>query len=349
VSSSDVPEDTGEASGARSAPDVAAVIEPAIHERPSLEERTGQPRPRVRTHIEGFDLIRVLSAFNVVSFHVLAISNGLVGRGSVAAFVMIAAALPAMRPDLGPFGRYARRRAARILVPWLVWSAVYGLFVAARYLRSGIVPPWTVNWLLVGTYIHLWFFIFILVAGLAMWWMLRFVKSVRSDRAALGLLVCAAPLVVLVHPALGAWEPKTPFGLWTLCFPALLIGLALGIACRDDDERRRTRCVLTIGAITLGAAMAAALTGSVSMLLSYGIPALLIPGALLLPIRVGPVVRAFAGVSMGIYAAHPLVLIALRHFTGDTLPVFVSAPLVFLSAAALAALIRRVPGGTWIA
>ncbi len=315
-----------------------------------IESRTADTidKPRVRAHIEGFELVRVLSALNVVTFHVLALTSGLIGRGSVCAFVMIAAALPAMQPDLGPFGRYARRRAARILTPWLIWSAVYGAVAGARYLRSGIVPPWNYNWLMIGTSIHLWFFVFIFFAGLGLWWTLHAVEGVSPSRAALGLTFCAAPLIVFYSQLTAVWEPPTPFGLWTICFPALLIGLALGLVCREEDARR-TRGVILIASITLLAAVTAGLTGSVPILLSYGIPALLIPGALLLPIRVGPVIRGLASVSMGIYTTHPLVLIVLRHCCGETIPPAACVPIVFLSAAALAAMIRRFPGGTWLA
>jgi len=301
--------------------------------------------PAKTTYVEGFEIVRVLSAFNVVTFHVLAISNGLVGRGSVAAFVMIAGALPAMRPDLGPFRGYAWRRAERILFPWLVWSAVYGAIAGLRMLSGGHEVPWTAHWLAIGTAIHLWFFVFAFAASLVVWWLLRLLHHMAPQRAAVLLFAFAAPLIVL-EPQLAEWlEPPSPFGLWLLCAPALLIGVGLGMACRAASRRIVSRTILLGAGFTLLAACIAGGMGSTTLLLSYGIPALVVPAALLFPWRQTPAVRYFADVAMGIYASHPLVLIVLRHIYGDSLPAVIGAPVVFLAATALSKGIKRLPLG----
>lgn len=296
-------------------------------------------------HIDGFDLVRVFSAFNVVLFHVLAVRNGLWGRGSVIAFVMIAAALPAMRPHLGPFGKYARRRAHRILLPWAFWSAVYGSIAAARYYRSGTNPGWNWSTLLIGTCEHLWFFVYIFVVSLAIWGFLRVFDRVAISNAATGLSLVAGIMILLNAHYPPFFDGVPPLGIWWRCVPAVFLGIAFGLAQRLESQRDRSRIVLFASGATLAAAVIAGLTGSATTMVSFGIPGILLPLALIVPWKRRPVVEFIADVAMGIYATHPLMLLAVRHFWGDTLSPVVSAPAVFLGALALSKAIKRIPGG----
>jgi hypothetical protein len=205
------------------------------------------PAAKSSHHIDGFDVARVLSAFNVVLFHVLAVRNGLWGRGSVIAFVMIAAALPAMRLDLGPFGQYLRRRAHRILLPWAFWSAVYGSIEAARYFHSGHVPGWTTSNLLIGTCDHLWFFVYIFFASLAIWGLLRVLENVPLTVAANGLVCVAAPMILINAHFPPFFDGISPFGIWWRCAPAILLGISFGYARRIESRSARDRLILLTG------------------------------------------------------------------------------------------------------
>ncbi|MGE3314802.1 MAG: acyltransferase [Planctomycetaceae bacterium] len=296
-------------------------------------------------HIDGFDLVRVFSAFNVVLFHVLAVRNGLWGRGSVIAFVMIAATLPAMRPDLGRFGKYTRRRAHRILLPWAVWSVVYGLIELTRYLHSGRLPGWTWSNLLIGTSEHLWFFVYIFIASILLWGMLRVFRNVPLTVAATGLTLIAAPMIVINAHSPPFFDGTPPFGIWWRCFPAILLGISLGFAQRMGSKSKNSRSILFTGSVVLLAAAVSGATGSLTMMFSYGVPAILLPAAMLLPWKNGRFVDFVADVSMGIYATHPLMLLVVRHFWGDALSPLVSAPMVFVGALAISKGIKRLPGG----
>jgi peptidoglycan/LPS O-acetylase OafA/YrhL len=257
---------------------------------------------------------------------------------------MIAAALPAMRPDLGPFGKYAGRRAHRILLPWAVWTAVYGLIEGARYLHSGTIPNWTVSNLLIGTSYHLWFFVYIFFASLAIWWMLSGLRRVSLLSAATTLSLIAAPVILINAHYPPFFDHISPFGIWWKSAPAILLGVAFGLSRRmEPDAGRRAVCIA--GGATLVAALAAGLTGSLPMMLSYGIPGILIPLALLVPWKKGAAVEFIADVSMGIYASHPLMLLVVRHFWGDTLSPLISAPAVFVGALLISKAIKRLPGG----
>src|SRR5579862_6134658 len=186
-----------------------------------LDLPTAAPRPacqtildRGREQVEGYDLVRFFASINVVLFHVLAVPDGLIGRGGIPAFLMIAGSLPAMQGDLGSFGQYARRRGARILGPWLFWSAFYAVVAAARYARHGTTPQWTAASLIVGSAVHLWFFPAIFLGTLAVWILLNVSRSIATDRLAIGLAAAAALLLMLQPQITAQLQLNFPIAQW---------------------------------------------------------------------------------------------------------------------------------------
>jgi peptidoglycan/LPS O-acetylase OafA/YrhL len=300
--------------------------------------------PAKTQRIEGYDIIRILAAFNIVLSHAVRNPSGLIGRGGVPAFLMIAASIPAMKADLGPFGPYARNRIRRVGVPWLFWSAFYGIVAVLWYLAGGNLPNWTVHWVFIGTMVHLWFFPYVLVAGLGLWWLLEGLRNVKPQMAAFGLAAVAALLILLCALVLDYTWP-VPYGEWLMGLPGFLVGIAFGLACRIPDQASRRRTIVIAGGITLAAAIGALALGSPQMTLSFAPGAILVPAALLLPIHSGRAIRGFAAVSMGVYATHPFVAMVLRRLTGNSWPLWLSVPTVFVGAIAFSMAIKRTSWG----
>lgn len=83
--------------------------------------------------------------------------------------LLVVLAFPAAQRNT--FLHFGRSRAQRLLLPWLVWSAIYGAMKLAEVAVTGVplrheFAPWM--WL-VGTAIHLWFLPFAFVTSLAVW------------------------------------------------------------------------------------------------------------------------------------------------------------------------------------
>jgi len=299
------------------------------------------PVAKASARIESYDWVRLLAAINVVLFHVSPSPTGYLGRGGVPAFLMIAASIPAMKTGLEAFGPFAAHRARRILVPWLFWSAVFGLVAGARYLHRGIVPEWTVHELLIGTSMHLWFFPAVFVGTLLVWIVLRLIDPLDNSRA-LVLILGGGLGLFAIH----AWLSKNgalsvPYGHWAFAAPALAIGMALGLACRESNRSRRAALVITVGfAAVLGAGLHWAIDEKGSAI-SYFLAGTALPATLLLPLHSGVVLQSFTRVSLGVYALHPLVYLGLQSFVGPRLnTVWIALPAVFLGAVAIAALMR---------
>jgi surface polysaccharide O-acyltransferase-like enzyme len=317
------------------------VAELAIHGEPLAE--SAQSRAR---RIEGYDWIRLLAAINVIVFHVTATQTGLIGRGGVPAFLMIAGSLPAMRFEMESFGTFARRRARRILVPWLAWSGLFGAVAGVRYLRHGLVPEWTIHHVFVGTAIHLWFFPAVFGGTLLVWILLRLTGQLSGTVAFVGVLAAGIALFG-VH----AWSSRSfslpaPYGQWFFAAPALILGVALGLAYRECVLSRRRLLVLIVCLATMLGALLHAAIGDTGSGISYVVAGLSLPAALLLPIRSGPLLQNFTKVSLGVYASHPLIDQGLHSLVSTrSVSVWFAVPAVFVGTVAFSALLRKVPGG----
>jgi surface polysaccharide O-acyltransferase-like enzyme len=114
------------------------------------------------------DALRVVAMLDIVAIHVTG-HYLLYGMG-LPAFIIVSVALAVRRAELPTVGDTIRKRASRILLPWLVWTAFFGV---NRLLWAAADPDRTVGdlffpWMLAaGTSIHLWFLPFIFVAEVA--------------------------------------------------------------------------------------------------------------------------------------------------------------------------------------
>jgi surface polysaccharide O-acyltransferase-like enzyme len=315
--------------------------EPEIRTQPASEPTRSRP-----ARVEGYDWIRLLAAINVVIFHVASTPSGLIGRGGVPAFLMIAGSIPAMRLEIEPFGRFLRHRARRILIPWLFWSGLYAAVAGARYWRHGIVPEWSIHSLFVGTAIHLWFFPAAFVGGLLIWPLLRFVNSLSAAAAFTTVGALAAALFATHAWLSNAWSLIAPYGQWLFGAPALAVGVALGLACRERLASRRRLLIALAGLVAIVAVGLYVMIGDGPSGISYLFAGTIVPSALLLPIRSNAVLRQFTQVALGVYASHPLVHLGLQSVMSPRwAPVWFMALAVFLGAVAISALLRKAPWG----
>lgn len=125
----------------------------------------------------GLDAARVLSTFGVVWVHTLEIQEQSVEAVTLGRFgtsfytlgaVFLAARPHFFRPEVETW-EIARKRAKRLLVPYLMWSGIYAAFYLATMLPQGyslheITRYWGPFF---GTAPHLWFLPFAFVAGVA--------------------------------------------------------------------------------------------------------------------------------------------------------------------------------------
>ncbi len=225
---------------------------------------------RAPSRVAGIDAGRVMATFAIVWVHTSEIQGipaqwSALGRFGTS-FYIVSAVLMSARPLF--LGRVTdgptvlRKRAKRLLIPFLLWSVVYAAFYFGTMLPQGYqVAEVTRYWgLLTGTAPHLWFLPFAFVASAATAFTVPVLLRWKTER----LLVLLVGLVLgayalsygLLLPELdrqaltrlrlvrlGRWIEELPLLLGALAGVALY-GRSLGILERLGRKRRRRLALL---------------------------------------------------------------------------------------------------------
>lgn len=286
----------------------------------------GIPMPRNAT----YDYARLLAAFGIVLFHAGGPAAS-IGYAALPFFLMLVIwfAMPAAQTQ--GFAAYTRTRAQRLLMPWLIWSALYGALKLAEVLVTPATfrAEFSLYMCLTGPALHLWFLPAAFLACLGIQPLVRHMPV--SGHAPLALAMTLAALALL-----GFGQNQTlpiPFAQWVYVAPAACLGLALALL-------RRTP--LLAGVLTLSLILSAWLLGWHQGVWQLGLAALtlLICGKIHLPASRAS--QHAAGLSLGIYLAHPMVFSVLERLTTLSPSTLIYAATATLGAMAIAALVDRV-------
>jgi hypothetical protein len=255
------------------------------------------------------DLLRLLASFAVVRHHMRGDLLFGVGFG-LPLFLVVLLGLATASTKSEPPGRFARRKAGYLLVPWLRWSVIYlAILSAADVARGG--RAWSrigVSTLFAGGEPSLWFLPFAAAAVYPVRLLARAAARVPATRAA-GIASAAAVVATLVVArAMEIELPDMPVRAWLRVSPALLWGLALGQSTRARDSTSRAAVLLPI-AILAGASLLAPPIAAAADDLPrrFGVAVLLACVGFGCPVAVPSLVRRASTLTFGVYLVHPLL------------------------------------------
>ena len=258
----------------------------------------------------GIDALRVLGAAAIVWFH-LHLPGDWIAMAALHVFVILAVHFGADRP--------LSRHASRLLIPWALWSALYGLAKIAQALAHGtpILHEFAPFMLLTGPSVHLWFLPFTF--------------------AVLALIARAPPLPgwappVLMLAVLGIMRLgpyPAPAAQWAHVLPAAVLGLWM--ASRNSP-------LIPLG-LTAAAAAALWAAGFGRGIEQTALAALACLAAFVVPLPGHSGLRALAAMSFGVYLAHPLIVAFLLE--AGMVPSLALFGLAFGASLALSAAIRH--------
>ncbi len=266
----------------------------------------------------GLRLVRTLAMLSIVAFHIdheplFGIAFGLIS------LQVVMCALATRRARAPRFAPFAKRRATRLLVPWVFWSALYLLFEFARALRwddgfTSHLKPWM--WGSGGAY-HLWFLPFAFVASLVVVGVKRLVQSAPKRGSVLFFAALGAALVLAATPLRSALEPAVPFDCWIDGLPTLAFGLALGTALSIDDLRERQLgifCIALLGALPslFNGALDGVFPASAMLAERFAIGVPFVCLGLMVRIPKSRTLAALASVNMGVYLVHVFAIGAVQ-------------------------------------
>lgn len=314
-------------------------------------------RPVAVSHgyrIANIERLRILSAAAVVCFHTcgeLSIARHL-GTVGILVFLITLCAFVVNRPEPLDPAIAIRRKARRLLKPWLFWSMVYGILPVLKVVHRGVPFSDAFDWtmLVTGTRIHLWFLPFAFAAAL----LLVFVHRALADRPNPHIVTAAILMGVLsvfgFSIIQSCVQPPTPLRQWVLGAPAIVLGLAVGrITVQHKAEDRRNLYLLTIlSPLAAYAALAWLFSGSWveyagTFAFRYCASVAVICFALQRQGTLDPISRKLASLSYGIYLVHPLIMVLLHELRISMRQPFVSFLLVLLFSAVLTEVLKRLP------
>jgi peptidoglycan/LPS O-acetylase OafA/YrhL len=285
-------------------------------------------------HRQSIDLARFVASFGVVWAHAHGTPDDWVGHLSLGLFLVLTAFLAGQSAQRAGGAYPFLRRAQRILLPWLAWSAFYrmlDLYVSDRPDRFVLLSdPWS---LLYGSVIHLWFLPFVALAMSAVG------PVVRRVRSPAGLAVAVAVLLAMSLPLLAlhsAGRLVAPFAQWSFAVPLYGLGLLLAVAQPMERGWWLTVASLIMTVFSLGLVA--------PILWPWTIAASVLVFGLFwrLPLR-GRLLPALGQAAFGIYLSHLFFLLVSYKLLGTAASPAILSVTTFLMAWAGTVLLRRIP------
>ncbi|WP_340107308.1 acyltransferase family protein [Pikeienuella sp. HZG-20] len=256
------------------------------------------------------DRLRFVGALGIVWFHIGA-PGASVGHAALLMFMMLLVYFSAGRP--------LAERAHRLLMPWLIWSVIYGALKVADAIVSGHPLSSEFDWwmLATGPSLHLWFLPF----------SFAFVVLSRVLESSAAQMVAVVVGIVALWAA-DAVKLPPPLAEWVFVAPAALTGLAM----------RWWPPSIVLG-IVVAATMILASLGPNSMVAWKLCFAALIVLVALRGAREGTPRSAWLGsLSLGIYLVHPAIAAMAMRVGLENRPFYL---VVVGGTVAVAILIRR--------
>lgn len=257
----------------------------------------------------GLDLARIVAAFFVIWDHLHA-PGWQAGDTALGLFLFLAAFLTVQSYERNPGTGFWRKRAARLLVPWLFWCVFYR--VLDDVMSDGpfilLSDPLT---LITGPHFHLWFLPFTAI------WMVAATLLSQHVRSRITLAMAMGGLVALAVP-LGWVLTNRQFDLpvlqWAFALPLFLLGALHAIALRLDAAWLTWAAAATMSAIVVVLHPEFCAVQAILTLVVFEF-------FWRLPIRATWPTTA-AGYAFGVYLLHPFfILVAYKLFGVDVAPI----------------------------
>jgi surface polysaccharide O-acyltransferase-like enzyme len=279
-----------------------------------------------RSRIANIERLRILSAFGVASFHT---HDWFPRSFGVAGFIILLLSFCAFvvnKPEPYGVAKVAKRKAQRLLKPWLFWSIIYGGLGLVKIVHENVSfsEVFSPTMLLTGTRIHLWFLPFAFVAALFLAAIHRKIVGIPDSFTIVTAISIGALCVFGCSVIQSRFYPPTPLAQWILGLPAIPLGFAIGrIKILQRIEDRKKYFVLIILS-TMAACIACMVLAWFShgvwfdfgtkFAIRYFVSLVIFCSALIWRGKLDPVSTKLASLSYGIYLIHPLVVVPFYQF-----------------------------------
>lgn len=318
---------------------------------PELVANAPAAEPRKAERLSNVERLRIVAMLEIVTFHAgEAIGSGaqrlpLVAGLGLPVFLLLNNAFNCTLAERMGTRKFLDVKVSRLLLPWLIWSALYALVIVAESVRHDepVAERFSLWMIVGGTYTHLWFVPFalfgsLLIAGL----------QARTREVSNPLMAGVTFAVGVVFTAAGAWlfEATTidwPMLQWLFALPSPLLGFALGRLLLAQNRELQRRATVGISLVALGLLGLGLAWVMPEMVRRYAVSMALVSVFFLWPGKADAVSKRFTPLLFGIYLAHPLLVRAYQAAHLPQLPTALLGVLVFLGAASFVEVLRRTP------
>ncbi|MGE5295818.1 MAG: acyltransferase family protein [Solirubrobacterales bacterium] len=270
------------------------------------------------TRVANIDRLRILAAIGIVWFH----TDGAPYRGIVYAglpiFLLVFCSLLTSQGCTGATADFLKRRWNRLLKPWLFWSVIYGLCRLVKVRHDVDISSFrgmiSVETILAGPSIHLWYLPYAFAAGIVIRELNRWTRHISSTTVILTSAAVGAAL--LAAHSLWSWDHLArPLPQWEFGLAAIPLGVAIGRCLTIPSQERQRRFLLAISLIVILECQVLYWFGFGVPLLPYAIGVVSVCFAYCWEIRSDVVVASLAPLTFGVYLIHPLVILGLRQIS----------------------------------
>lgn len=294
--------------------------------------------------LANWDRLRAIAVFDIIAFHVPNSSGHGVFAIGLPLFLLLSIALGVRRRQPEKVGHYVRQRGRRLLLPWVIWSGIYAVYVCYRAWRLQVDPTSMFDWsmLIGGTYYHLWFLPCLFALGLLALGINKITRRIAPWRVAIGAAVAGIVMVAAVT-ILGGFKWNLLTRNWLLALPSVAIGLMFGrlLACHAAMWGRAYFRWTAVALIPLTLLALYFIPGT--PLARYDLAVVAMIAAIGWPGRGDAVTTRIQPLILGIYLVHPIVLEGLYSLGVPTDSVLLFAVLALGVSAVIIQAIRWTP------
>jgi surface polysaccharide O-acyltransferase-like enzyme len=304
-----------------------------------VERRTAAVR------LANVERLRLIAMFEIVAFHVSEQRLPIIAGLGLPTFLLLNNAFNCTLSERMGSAAFLRIKVSRLLMPWLVWSVVYGAVLVLERLRHDepLVEGFSAWMIIGGTYDHLWFVPFALFGGVLVAWLQATTRQLPDRAVVLASLMTGSSLAALVAFIFSSFSIDWPALQWLFALPSPVLGFAVGRAVLGGDRKLIAQtatlaCIAALGcwALSTGLTVPEVVTRYATSLGVLGL-------AFMWPGQADGVSQRLTPLLFGIYLVHPLIL---RMYLASHLPIPPVTPfaaLVFVAAALVVVGLRRTP------
>jgi fucose 4-O-acetylase-like acetyltransferase len=269
------------------------------------------------------------------------------------AFLLIFCAFIVNKPKPDSIRNMAKKKAQRLLVPWLFWCAIYGIMKVIKTVIEGstLYDNFSISMFLTGPRLHLWFLPYAFIAALCLNYLHNLTEKIPLQTSTLIMSVIGVVALLVSSIILANVELPLPFGHWIFGLPALLLGFAVGQnTLSEKGHSGHNPCFYIIPMIIAVSVTLYGLGYTDRMLLAcdlaIGVGA--VCAAFHWHGRLDPVSRVWGSLSYGIYFVHPFVITSLRKLGMCGSKSWLDVLMIFLISSLLVFLLKKTPARQFV-